>query len=185
MCILSRMLIAINQRKLLAVSFLQLQQPPRLVSGFAAAELIKIVQKRKTIDDYRSFFFNLAIPQFTVCSPGEVKKEAVTKKLSTTIWDRWSVNRGNITMQEFLDAAQDILKTGVNAVFLGSLCLYNSLMPTHRKKLPMKMSELVKGFNEAMTHIDLLCVVDEDDEEEEDEDADDDAGGAVIRFHFK
>eukprot|EP00008_Paramoeba_atlantica_P013273 CAMPEP_0201480426 /NCGR_PEP_ID=MMETSP0151_2-20130828/4910_1 /ASSEMBLY_ACC=CAM_ASM_000257 /TAXON_ID=200890 /ORGANISM="Paramoeba atlantica, Strain 621/1 / CCAP 1560/9" /LENGTH=1011 /DNA_ID=CAMNT_0047862269 /DNA_START=34 /DNA_END=3069 /DNA_ORIENTATION=- len=156
-----------------------------VVSGFAAAELIKIVQKRKTIDDYRSFFFNLAIPQFTVCSPGEVKKEAVTKKLSTTIWDRWSVNRGNITMQEFLDAAQDILKTGVNAVFLGSLCLYNSLMPTHRKKLPMKMSELVKGFNEAMTHIDLLCVVDEDDEEEEDEDADDDAGGAVIRFHFK
>ena len=158
-----------------------------VVSGFAAAELIKIIQKRRTTEDYRNLFFNLANPQVIICYPGAVKKEALSRTVSTTIWDRWEVRQGDITLKEFLDEAQILVRTKVSAVFFESRCIYNSLMPNHVNKFSMKISQLIKGFTTNLSYVDLLCVFEEEEEEEEEEVEDDreNAGGAIIRFYFK
>ena len=159
-----------------------------VVSGLGAAELIKIVNGAK-LESYKSCFFNLSLPQFTLSEPGEVKKEKISKGLYGTIWDRWEVKQGDMTLQDFIDFVSDKWNIEIGAVFMGNSQVWNGLMPKHRARLPKMLSELVKK-TDGMEYVDLLALVEEEEEEsDEDEDMDDEedeeeSGGPTIRFFF-
>mmetsp|Transcript_33024 Transcript_33024/g.92448 ORF Transcript_33024/g.92448 Transcript_33024/m.92448 type:complete len:1015 (+) Transcript_33024:148-3192(+) len=154
------------------------------VSGLAMVELVKIMQKKK-LEDYKSSFFNLSLPQFTFSEPGEVRKEKIAKGLFGTIWDRWEIRKGDMTVEDLLSYAEEEFKIDVGAIFVGAKCLYNGLMPAHRKKLGVNISELLK-LKEKVEYVDLLLVVEdeEDEDEDEDEDEEEESGGPVVRFYF-
>ena len=154
-----------------------------VVSGLAAAELIKIMNGAK-LEQYKSCFFNLSLPQFTLSEPGEVKKEKIAKGLYGTIWDRWEVKEGDMSLQDFLNFVSDKWKIEIGAVFQGNSQIWNGLMPKHRARLPKMVSELTKKTDE-MEYVDLLAIVEEEEEDEDMEEDEEESGGPTIRFFFK
>lgn len=152
-------------------------------SGLAGVELLKILLSLP-FDKYKSAFLNLALPQFTLTEPGEVKKERITKNLYTTIWDRWDVHKGKeMTLSDFIDFVSDKWKIEPGAIFMGSFLIWNGLMPKHKTKLPMKMVDLIKDAKN-LEYADLLVVVEEEEEEDEEGKDEEEGGGPTIRLYF-
>lgn len=59
-------------------------------------ELVKTLTEHP-LEHFKNAFLNLALNVYAFSEPGEVKKEKLTDKLTTTIWDRWEVDEGDIT----------------------------------------------------------------------------------------
>lgn len=120
-----------------------------LVTGLVILELLKIVDGKKDISQYKNGFVNLALPFFgfsePIASPKvEYKGPGGVKVTLDKIWDRFEV--GNITLQELLD---DFEKRGLTISMLSSgvSLLYASFFPPAKRKdkYGMKLSELVES----------------------------------------
>jgi Ubiquitin fold domain/ThiF family len=109
-----------------------------VVSGLVALELAKIAIGLTNIASYRNAFLNLAIPVFALSEPAEAPRVPITKKTFYTLWDKWEVKEGALTVQEFMDWFTKKWGLKVNGVFQGTTIVYAPFFPAHAKRLNQK-----------------------------------------------
>jgi ubiquitin-activating enzyme E1 len=83
MIILQTNIVTIACSKL--IIFLAMITTTAVVSGLVCIELAKILQK-KTLDDYKNGFVNLALPLFAFSTPLEPPKVKIRDDWSWTLW---------------------------------------------------------------------------------------------------
>eukprot|EP01100_Stratorugosa_tubuloviscum_P003851 TRINITY_DN1936_c2_g1_i2.p1 TRINITY_DN1936_c2_g1~~TRINITY_DN1936_c2_g1_i2.p1 ORF type:complete len:1019 (-),score=473.16 TRINITY_DN1936_c2_g1_i2:43-3066(-) len=125
-----------------------------VVAGLVTLELIKIVQNQK-IEAYRNSFLNLSLPLFAISEPLAASRSKITTDITFTLWDRWDVKLGDITLQQFINHFNEKYKLNVTGVFQEVTMIYVAVMPTHRRRLPNKMNKLLK-FQVGTEYIDLI-----------------------------
>lgn len=76
-------------------------------------ELLKVIQRFPTLERYRNAFINLGISLFAFSEPGPAEKTKITEGVYFTLWDRWEVREGDITLQEFCQYFDDKYKLKV------------------------------------------------------------------------
>ena len=94
-----------------------------IVSGLIILEMLKFVAGFDNIEDYRSYFCNLAINIFV---PGEPIKPTNLKigKKELNYWLKFE-QTDNITLKEFIKKWSSVLDTQVNMIFSGSRIIYS------------------------------------------------------------
>uniref|UniRef100_A0A6T6VVW8 E1 ubiquitin-activating enzyme n=1 Tax=Hemiselmis tepida TaxID=464990 RepID=A0A6T6VVW8_9CRYP len=148
-----------------------------LVTGFVCLELIKLLQHGNKAA-FKDLQCNLAMPMLMQIDPEgppknvartvktkpdpvnhpeyEEEEEVVTlPKDGFTVWDRIVVDKGDLTVQEFLDwwkSEHDVSCTAF-AVKIGDAArpFYNQFMSGTKANLPLKMSDVYKKYDPAFT----------------------------------
>ncbi|KAL4919547.1 hypothetical protein BDW62DRAFT_209750 [Aspergillus aurantiobrunneus] len=121
-----------------------------LVTGLVALELLKIIDGKDDIEQYKNGFINLALPFFGFSEPiGSPKSKYMGKQGEVSIdqiWDRFEVD--DIPLQDFLKHFSD-LGLEISMVSSGVSLLYASFYGPSKVKdrLPMKMSKLVEHIS--------------------------------------
>jgi len=59
-----------------------------------------------------------------------------------TSWDKIEVNRGDLTLKEFVDYLMNEVNIEVMIMSAGNACLYNAYLPAHRKRLADKVTKV-------------------------------------------
>jgi hypothetical protein len=115
-----------------------------VVSGLVALELIKVA-KKMSMENHRNAFLNIALPMIGLAEPGPAPKIPITKSSSYTLWDKWEVNEGDLTLQQFMDWFKQKWNLRVNGVFHEVTMIYMSFMPAHAKRLPTKYVPVISN----------------------------------------
>jgi ubiquitin-activating enzyme E1-like protein 2 len=131
------------------------------VAGLVSLELIKVIMNLK-LDLFKNAFINLALPFVCLSEPAPCEKIPITGTAYYTIWDRWEISQGDITLQEFCDYFEKKHNLKVNGVFQDVSMIYVALMPMHKKRLPQKMTKLLKG-GEQLEYVDLIVAYSKED----------------------
>jgi len=146
------------------------------VSGLVSIELIKVAAGNVKLESLKNAFLNLALPLFIFSEPAAAVKAKVTSDLYTTLWDRWDVRQGDITLKQFIDYFKQKFNLKVNGVFQEVTMVYVPFNPAHQKRLKEKMSKLLKR-EDSTEYIDLtVSFADLQDQE---------VTGPVIRYYIK
>ena len=126
-----------------------------LVTGLICLELYKIVgtpRKELTIEAYKNGFINLAIPFMTLSEPTPpAKTKAIVKgkEWLWTPWDSLDINKGDMTMGEFMDYFESEYNLEISMLSYGVSILYsffaNKKKVEERKK--MRMTEVISSIN--------------------------------------
>lgn len=119
-----------------------------LVTGLVIMELLKIVDGKTDIEQYKNGFINLALPFFGFSEPiasPKVEYQGPDGKVTLDkIWDRFEV--GDITLQELID---DFEKRGLSISMLscGVSLLFAAFFPMAKRKdkYNMRLSQLVES----------------------------------------
>jgi ubiquitin-activating enzyme E1 len=144
-----------------------------LVTGFVCIELIKLLQQGNKAA-FKDLQCNLAIPMLMQIDPEappksvartvktkpdpvnhpeyEEEEEVVTlPKDGFTVWDRIVVDKGDMTVQEFLDwwKTEHGVTCTAFAVKIGDAArpFFNQFMSGTKANLPLKMSEVYKKYD--------------------------------------
>lgn len=110
------------------------------VSGLVSIELVKIAMSDAPLklDNFKNLFMNLALPLWTLSEPGAAEQKKVTDKLSFTLWDRWDIKEGDITLGELLSVFEKKFNVVVSGVFRGALMVFVPMFPGHNKRKTSK-----------------------------------------------
>ena len=111
-----------------------------LVAGLIVIEMVKFVSGIRKLDDYRSYFVNLAINTFIPGEPMPAKKITVADK-ELNAWTKFE-QTDDITLGMFLEKWSKTLSTDVNMVFSGSKIIYSEYTDSDKS---MKLSEIIKN----------------------------------------
>jgi ubiquitin-activating enzyme E1 len=119
-----------------------------LVTGLVIMELLKIIDGKTDIEQYKNGFINLALPFFGFSEPiasPKVEYQGPNGKVTLDkIWDRFEV--GDITLQELID---DFEKRGLSISMLscGVSLLFAAFFPMAKRKdkYGMRLSKLVES----------------------------------------
>jgi ubiquitin-activating enzyme E1 len=121
-----------------------------LVTGLVCFELYKIIgtpRKELTVEAYKNAFVNLAIPFMTLSepiAPAKTKAMLRGKEWNWTAWDSLDMNKGDITLGEFMAFFETEYNLEISMLSYGVSILYsffaNKKKIEERKK--MKMSEV-------------------------------------------
>tara|TARA_B110000879_G_C11173931_1_gene514991 strand:- start:1028 stop:3772 length:2745 start_codon:yes stop_codon:yes gene_type:complete len=95
-----------------------------LVSGLIVLEMIKYVAGMESIEDYKSYFVNLAINTFIGGEPMPSKKIKIGEKEMNS-WTKFEQTE-DITLKTFLEKWSKVLDTEVNMIFSGSKIIYSN-----------------------------------------------------------
>lgn len=126
-----------------------------MVIGLASCELLKVLTlKDRKVEDFKNAFVTLALPLWVMSEPlpplqtkskdydpivmGPVK----ARPEGFTSWDKVEINKGDITLQEFVDFLQDEMGVEVSIMSAGNACLYQGYSPAHRKRLGQKVTQI-------------------------------------------
>ncbi|KAJ1940425.1 E1 ubiquitin-activating protein, partial [Linderina pennispora] len=129
--------------------------------------------KKRSIEDYKNGFVNLALPFFGFSEPIAPEKRKYNDT-EFSDWDMFDFDH-DITLQELVDYFRNEHNLGVNMISSGVSMLYSPFL--NRKKaaerMPMKMSEIVtsitkKEIPEHVKWIVLVVCCDDDDDEDVD-----------------
>jgi len=145
------------------------------VSGCVSLELIKLVLG-SPLDHYKSLFMNLALPFWSFSEPGPCEHKKIVDKMTYTLWDRWDVKEGDITLEQFLRYFEKKYSLQVGGVFKGAIMIYVPMFPGHNKRKPNRMSTLLKRA--PTTKYDDLIVTFNNGKDE-------DVSGPPIRFFYE
>ena len=121
-----------------------------LVTGLVILELLKVVDGKTDLEQYKNGFINLALPFFgfsePIASPKGDYQGKTGKVTIDKLWDRFEVE--DITLTEFLKYFDD-LGLSVTMVSSGVSLLYASFYPPAKVKdrLPLKMSKLLETIS--------------------------------------
>jgi len=143
------------------------------VSGLVTIELIKVIQGLE-LDKFKNLFMNLALPFWALTEPGPAQKKPITKGAFYTLWDRWDVKQGDLTMAEFIQYFDKTHELSVSGVFKGSTMIYVAMMPTHASRKSKKMSVLLKRGSEK--YEDLIVTFNAENDKE--------ISGPPVRFFY-
>ncbi|KAE9037621.1 Ubiquitin-like modifier-activating enzyme 1 [Phytophthora rubi] len=157
-----------------------------LVTGLVCFEFLKVFQD-KPLDHYKNGFVNLALPLFTFAEPIEPKATKTMLKgeeYKWTAWDRLEVDRGDMTLKEFLAYFEKEYDAEVTMLSYGVTILYAMYSQKSRSKerMAMKISDLVrtvtkKPIDSKLKYLVLeVCAMDADGEDVE---------LPYLRYHYK
>ncbi|OWZ23711.1 hypothetical protein PHMEG_0001347 [Phytophthora megakarya] len=157
-----------------------------LVTGLVCLEFLKVFQD-KPLDHYKNGFVNLALPLFTFAEPIEPKMTKTMLKgeeYKWTAWDRLEVDRGDITLKEFLTYFEKEYDAEISMLSYGVTILYAMYSQKSRSKerMAMKISDLVrtvtkKPIDPKLKYLILeVCAMDADGEDVE---------LPYLRYHYK
>ncbi|CAG8970781.1 hypothetical protein HYALB_00001568 [Hymenoscyphus albidus] len=117
-----------------------------LVTGLVILELYKVIDEKKTLEEYKNGFVNLALPFFgfsePIASPKDTYKGKEGDVSIDKLWDRFEID--DMTLQEMLTWFENKGLT-VTMLSSGVSLLYASFYSATKLKerYPMKLSELV------------------------------------------
>mmetsp|Transcript_70685 Transcript_70685/g.106941 ORF Transcript_70685/g.106941 Transcript_70685/m.106941 type:complete len:1043 (-) Transcript_70685:78-3206(-) len=125
-----------------------------MVTGLICLELYKIIgtpRKELTIEAYKNAFCNLAIPFMTLSEPtppGKTKCVVKGKEWNWTAWDSLDVNKGDMTMGDFMEYLESEYGIEVSMLSYGVSILYSFF--ANKKKVEerkaMKMTEVIHSI---------------------------------------
>lgn len=133
-----------------------------LVTGIVCLEVYKLAQQqasakakdakiaKSTIEQYRNFTCNLALPSIMYAEPiaaVQSKAQLATGELNWSIWDSIRIDIGDVTLQQFLDHFENVIGVHVSMISYGTAMLYFELGQSKKKRaerLPLKMTQLVE-----------------------------------------
>jgi len=126
-----------------------------MVTGLVCAELLKLVNlKSRKVEDFKNAFVNLALPLWVMSEPLPPMKTTSkehdpvimgpvrARPEGFTSWDKIEVNRGDLTLKEFVDYLMNEVNIEVMIMSAGNACLYNAYLPAHRKRLADKVTKV-------------------------------------------
>eukprot|EP01125_Pyxidicula_operculata_P017195 TRINITY_DN6012_c0_g1_i1.p1 TRINITY_DN6012_c0_g1~~TRINITY_DN6012_c0_g1_i1.p1 ORF type:complete len:1009 (-),score=218.90 TRINITY_DN6012_c0_g1_i1:1918-4944(-) len=146
------------------------------IAGLVSLELIKVVMGDLPLDQFKNTFLNLALPYFTMSEPGPPTKIPITGTAFYTVWDHWSTEQPEMTIQEFCDHFQKKLNLEVTAIFKDVVTVYSNTLFIYKKRLGKKIKEFI-GAAPDQQFVDLTVSF-----------ADADGGevnGPTVRFYLK
>nr|BEH82873.1 ubiquitin/FAT10-activating enzyme [Halocynthia roretzi] len=166
---------------LATLQFLQLsvQQLKRKNSSMDSSEELSAVNL--DLCNYRNCFLNLALPLVVLSEPAPAEKMPITKKLSFTLWDRWSlVGNKDFTLKDFIEYFRTKYLLDVSMVMQGTRMVYVPIMPGHSKRLGQPMAKLIKMAKPVPNYVDLIIAfINKEDEDGED------LSCPIIRYYFE
>jgi len=117
-----------------------------LVTGLVCIELYKIIGGKKTVDDYKNSFVNLALPLFAMSNPIEAKKTKAGT-WSWTIWDKIVIDgtKKPLTLQEFINYFEEKFGVEVQILSYGVVILYSMFGSSKAQRLKMQIPEAVES----------------------------------------
>mmetsp|Transcript_140086 Transcript_140086/g.349111 ORF Transcript_140086/g.349111 Transcript_140086/m.349111 type:complete len:1038 (+) Transcript_140086:74-3187(+) len=126
-----------------------------MVTGLVGCELLKVVTlASRKVEDFKNAFVNLALPLWVMSEPLPPLKTTSkdydpiimgpvrAKPEGFTSWAKIEVNRGDITLKDFVDYLTNEVGVEVMIMSAGNACLYNAYLPAHKKRLAQKVTEL-------------------------------------------
>lgn len=162
-----------------------------LVAGLICFELYKIIgtpRKELTVEAYKNAFVNLAIPFMTLSepiAPSKTKAMLRGKEWNWTAWDSLDLNKGDITLGEFMTHFEDEYNLEISMLSYGVSILYsffaNKKKIEERKK--MKMSEVCTSITKKEFPPNQLFIILE--VIANDVDTDDEVEIPYIKFRFR
>ena len=119
------------------------------VAGLQCIELVKVLSGAK-FEAYRNSFMNLAVPSFSQSDPGLPPKTELAEGVTVTLWDRWEVKQGDLTLvalREFLKERYGGIE--VEDFNLGAKFLYSAKLdagsPAGEAKMQTRISKLSRA----------------------------------------
>eukprot|EP01130_Rhizamoeba_saxonica_P006439 TRINITY_DN2563_c0_g4_i1.p1 TRINITY_DN2563_c0_g4~~TRINITY_DN2563_c0_g4_i1.p1 ORF type:complete len:1041 (+),score=296.06 TRINITY_DN2563_c0_g4_i1:205-3327(+) len=94
------------------------------VTGLACLEMYNVVKAPEDIEQYRSYFLNLALPMFQISNPMRPTSEEFMGK-EYTEWDKINV-KGDFSVQNFRRYFIKNYKVKVDSIFYGRKKIYDS-----------------------------------------------------------
>ncbi|CAG0909516.1 unnamed protein product [Cyprideis torosa] len=115
-----------------------------LIAGLVCIELIKLVEGKKKLEDYKNGFVNLALPFFGFSEPISAPKKKYYDK-EWTLWDRFEV-KGEMTLSNFLKYFKDEHGLTITMLSHGNALLYSFFLAKDKLKQrsDLPMSEVVR-----------------------------------------
>jgi len=115
-----------------------------LVTGLVCLELLKMIDGKRKLEDYKNGFINLALPFFGFSEPIAAPKLKYGDT-EWTLWDRF-VFDNNPTLQEIMDWFKTKHNLEVGMVSQGVSMLWSSFIGKKKsqERLPLKFSNLVE-----------------------------------------
>jgi len=121
-----------------------------LVTGLICLELYKLVSaEEKKVEDFKSGFINLAIPFMTLSeptAPASTKALVKGKEWNWSAWDSLDVDKGDITLKEFMEHFKETYNLDVCMLSSGVSILYSFFANKKKveERMKMTMSEVVR-----------------------------------------
>jgi ubiquitin-activating enzyme E1 len=107
-----------------------------LVTGLVCLELYKIIDQRKTLEDYKNGFVNLSLPFMAFSEPIPAPKFKFNET-EWTLWDRFNL-QGDMTLKQIIEFFKNNHELEVTMMSCGQTMVYGSFMP--KKKLDERMN---------------------------------------------
>jgi len=169
-----------------------------LISGLICLEIYKLSKNNEhKLTDYRTSFFNLALPLMTMAPPLPCSKHYVYKKgklWDWTLWDNIEIqNAKNMTVQDLIDYLKQ--EWGLDLIILsyGPSILYAFYMSENKleKRRPLKITKLIKAVtdksltkNQQYLYLEISCSYIENPVNEDQEVVMEDPDLPSLRLHI-
>ena len=134
-----------------------------LVAGLITIEYLKYKAGLNKLDDYKSWFVNLAINTFVAGEPIEMKKIQIKEK-EFNGWTKFEENNQRLTLDMFIKKWSKILEEEINMVVYDSTILYSDFMGDNEVNLNKNLSDLLKECGVDNQKVELFVSSDENDD---------------------
>lgn len=116
-----------------------------IVAGLACLELIKLVQGKNRLQDFRNGFVNLALPFFGFSEPIAPPVGTITKGWQWTLWDRFDIV-GPMSLRKLIALFASEYKLDLCMASFGSILLFSFFMPKAKleDRKDVEIGELVE-----------------------------------------
>eukprot|EP00184_Porphyridium_aerugineum_P006310 CAMPEP_0184706368 /NCGR_PEP_ID=MMETSP0313-20130426/36723_1 /TAXON_ID=2792 /ORGANISM="Porphyridium aerugineum, Strain SAG 1380-2" /LENGTH=1155 /DNA_ID=CAMNT_0027167921 /DNA_START=364 /DNA_END=3832 /DNA_ORIENTATION=+ len=103
-------------------------------------------EETKRLETFKNGFANLALPFFGFSEPIAAPKNQMPGNRAWTIWDRFEVDEGDITLKEFLASFESKYGLEISMISCGLSMLYSSFTQPKKleERMKMKMSEIAQ-----------------------------------------
>ncbi|KAL0234236.1 hypothetical protein PCE1_001273 [Barthelona sp. PCE] len=128
-----------------------------LVTGLSMLELLKFATGSRDIDDYQSYYIDMAISTILKFNPEEVKVEE-GKLGNFSVWDYLEVDARNITLGDWIREFEAKLGGQAAMVEMDGNIVYSSWDPSNEERLAMKSKDVYELCHKKDCPRDVLIV---------------------------
>ena len=131
------------------------------VSGLICLEFLKYISGKK-LEDYRSYFANLALNHIVPTEPAEPKKEKIGN-LEISVWDNFKY-QVNSTLREFVDTWNKKFNVSITMVLVGSSMIYAEFLGNDNMEKSLVELMIEQGVSPFEETIEIIVASDGDEE---------------------